>query len=392
MNNLIEVTDDKNIKTSDYLGPLIQNDHIDKIIFKIKKNYGDIDLSTYGFTLIYVIADKDKSGDISTEASGEITKTIEDDYILITWSIPLQATSQEGELKIQIVANLDDSYWHSRIGVFQVYSELVPSESDFTPSLLGQVEAICTTISLYADTISQTKQDIIALTEAAVTSEGNAKTSEENAATSESNAKTSEKNAKASEESAAESKEAAASSEGNAKISKENAATSESNASISEKNAKTSEESAAESKEAAATSESNAKTSEENAATSESNAKTSEKNAKASEESAAESKEAAATSESNAKTSEENAATSESNAKASEKNAKASEESAAESKEAAATSEENASALYTATKQQIEDGNVLSNVNDDLYSMGISLVGSRPQIKYTKVTIGEDNE
>ena len=79
-----------------------------------------------------------------------------------------------------------------------------------------------------------------------------------------------------------------------------------------------------------------------------------------------------------ASASKEAAATSESNSSTSENNAK--------------ISEENASALYTATKQQIEDGNVLSNVNDDLYSMGISLVGSRPQIKYTKVTIGEDNE
>ena len=305
MNNLIEVTDDKNIKTSDYLGPLIQNDHIDKIIFKIKKNYGDIDLSTYGFTLIYVIANKEKSGDISTEASGEITKTIEDDYILLTWSIPHQATSQDGELKIQIVANLNDSYWHSRIGVFQVYSELVPSEADFTPSLLSQVEEVCTTISLYSNTISQTKQDIIALTEEAFTSEGNAKTSEENAAISESNASTSEKNAKASEESAVESKEAAS------------------------------------------------------------------------------------TSEEKAKTSEENAASSEQKAKTSEGNAKTSEENAAESKEAAATSEENASSMYAATKQEIENGNILSNVNNDLYSMGVSLVASRPQIKYTKLFEGD---
>ena len=73
--------------------------------------------------------------------------------------------------------------------------------------------------------------------------------------------------------------------------------------------------------------------------------------------------------------SEENASTSEGNAKTSENNAK--------------TSEENTNTLFAATKQQIENGNILSNVNNELYSMGVSLVAARPQIKYTKIAGGD---
>lgn len=277
-------------------------------IFQLSRFYEGIDLSGFDFKL-----DTDVNG---TKNIIDLTKTVLEDKITLTWTIESSHVTLSGYMVVQIRAFQGEvECWHSSKKSV-IVSESIGATSTIEsplPSEFEQMEVRVTTMkdTAISEAIVATQQAEIATTKAneASISEDNAKTSETNAKTSETEAKTSETRAKTSET---------------------NASTSEANALASQNEAKTSEDNALISEGKALASENAAKLSETNLATSEANAKTSEDNAKLSEIAAKSSEDKAKISETNAGTSELNAKDSEVKAKTSETNSGVSEATASQ--------------------------------------------------------------
>jgi hypothetical protein len=119
----------KRILTDALQYPVVQGDFIDTIAFLIPTIYQSVDLSAYTWQCKYVVASG--AGDISTLSTEVVGSEVQ-----ATWAIPLEAVSEGGALRFQLIATLGDRIWQSTSAVISVGPQLHPSGEEFTVTVL----------------------------------------------------------------------------------------------------------------------------------------------------------------------------------------------------------------------------------------------------------------